>query len=178
MTARRGAWGVYQTFDTADREQVFIGITSNGHWRRFCDAFERPDLCDDERLDTNEKRVAARDWLIPAVAETIVRRTKPEVVALCEAAGIPFAPVVTVEELFDDPHLNASGGLVEIDLPRAGPTKLPRLPIEMDGHALGVQRQPPRLGEHTREILAGLGLTDAEIADLARRHVVVAADEG
>jgi crotonobetainyl-CoA:carnitine CoA-transferase CaiB-like acyl-CoA transferase len=172
MTARRGAWGVYETFGTADGEQVFVGVTSNRHWERFCDVFERPDLLADARLDTNEKRVAERAWLIPTVAEIMKRHDKAEIVRRCEAAGIPFAPVVTVEELFDDPHLNASGALVEVDLPRAGPTKLPRLPIEMDDHEFGLERQPPRLGEHTREILTDLGFAEAEIDELARRAIV------
>jgi crotonobetainyl-CoA:carnitine CoA-transferase CaiB-like acyl-CoA transferase len=172
MTARRGAWGVYETFGSADGEQVFVGVTSNRHWERFCDVFERPDLLADARLDTNEKRVAERAWLIPTVAEIMKRHDKAEIVRRCEAAGIPFAPVVTVEELFDDPHLNASGALVEVDLPRAGPTKLPRLPIEMDDHEFGLERQPPRLGEHTREILTDLGFAEAEIDELARRAIV------
>jgi crotonobetainyl-CoA:carnitine CoA-transferase CaiB-like acyl-CoA transferase len=175
MTARRGAWGIYETFEAADGEQVFVGVTSNRHWERFCEIFERPALLADPRLDTNEKRVAERAWLLPAVAEIMKRHSKAEILRRCEAAGIPFAPVVTVEDLFDDPHLNASGGLVEIDLPNVGPTRLPRLPIEMDGHELGVARQPPQLGEHSREILAELGFGEAEIEDLARRNVIAAA---
>jgi crotonobetainyl-CoA:carnitine CoA-transferase CaiB-like acyl-CoA transferase len=174
MTARRGAWGVYETFDTKDGDKVFVGVTSNRQWERFCETFARPALLADPRLDTNEKRVAERGWLIPAVAEIMKQHTKAEIVQRCETAGVPFAPVATVEDLFDDPHLTASGAFIDIDLPRAGPTKLPRLPIEMDGHELGVERPPPRLGEHSREILAELGFGPAEIDDLAQRNIIAA----
>lgn len=174
MTARHGAWGIYDTFETRDGEQVFVGVTSNRQWERFCAAFERPDLAGDARLDTNEKRVAGRAWLVPAVAELMRGFAKAEIIERCESAGIPFAPVATVEDLFEDPHLEASGGLLEVELPGVGRTKLPRLPVEMDGHALGVRRQPPRPGEHTIEILRELGLDETGIAALAERNVIAA----
>ena len=176
MPVRRGGWGIYQTFKTADDDQVFVGVTSNNHWARFCQEFRRPDWLADPRLASNEDRVAARDWLIPAVAELLVGFDKPEIMRRCEAAGIPFAPVARPDDLFDHPHLNAADGLLEVTIPGDVVTRLPRLPIEMGGGKPGLRREAPRLGEHTREILQAAGLADAEIAVLAQRGVI--ADAG
>ena len=175
MPVRRGGWGIYQTFATADHDQVFVGVTSNQHWARFCEIFERPDLFADPRLATNEDRVAARPWMTPIIADLLGRFTKAEIIERCERASIPYAPVAKTEDLFDDPHLKASGGLVAVTLPGGITTTLPRLPIEMDGARAGLRREAPRVGEHTREILREAGLSEAKIAVLLRRKVVAAA---
>jgi crotonobetainyl-CoA:carnitine CoA-transferase CaiB-like acyl-CoA transferase len=175
MPVRRGGWGIYQTFLTADEDQVFVGVTSNNHWTRFCLIFERRDLLADARLASNEDRVAARPWLLPIVVEIMGRLTKAEIMARCEEANIPYAPVATTADLFEDPHLAASGGLVPVTLPGGIETKLPKLPIELGGGRPGLYRQPPRIGEHTREILAAAGLSDGDIAALEEQGVVVAA---
>ena len=174
MPVRRGGWGIYQTFKTADDDQVFVGVTSDRHWVRFCEVFERPDLLADARLQTNEQRVASRPWMLPIVAVHLGRFTKPVIMARCEQAKIPYAPVARTADLFDDPHLNESQGLVDVLLPGGIRSKLPRLPIEMAGERPGLYREAPRIGEHTREILAEIGLRDEEIADLERAGVVVA----
>lgn len=173
MPARRGAWAVYETFPTADSDQIFVGITSNSQWTRFCAAFGRPDLAADPRLASNEDRVRARPWLIPVVTEMLAGHPKAEIARLCETAGIPFSPVARVEDLFADPHLSASGGLLDVMLPGGIRTKLPRLPLEIGDHVLGLRREAPRLGEHTSEILAGLGLAPAEIATLESEGIIV-----
>src|SRR5690606_9921190 len=169
-------WAVYQTFKTADGEQLFLGITSNNHFRAFCEAFDREDLLNDPRLATNALRVEARPWLLPEIQGILAQRTKAELVEIFEQAGIPFAPVAKPADLFEDPHLLASDGLLEVLMPNGVRTRLPRLPIELAGRRPGLRRQPPRLGEHTREILEGLGLSPDEIADVARRGIVVAED--
>jgi crotonobetainyl-CoA:carnitine CoA-transferase CaiB-like acyl-CoA transferase len=174
MPVRRGGWGIYQIFRTGDDDQVFVGVTSNNHWTRFCQVFDRRDLLADQRLASNEDRVAARPWLLPIVAEIVARHSKAEIMARCERANIPYAPVAKTGDLFDDPHLAASGGLVPVTLPGGIETRLPKLPIELDGKRPGLYRQPPRLGEHTREILAAAGLSDGEIAALEARGVVAA----
>jgi crotonobetainyl-CoA:carnitine CoA-transferase CaiB-like acyl-CoA transferase len=174
MPARRGAWAVYQTFATADGEQLFLGLTSDKHFCAFCEAFERPDLLKDPRLATNALRVDARPWLIPKIQGILAQRTAAELVELFERAGIPFAPVARPADLFEDPHLLASGGLLKVLMPNGARTGLPRLPVELGGRRPGRRRQPPRLGEHTREILTGLGLGAQEIADVERRGIVVA----
>jgi crotonobetainyl-CoA:carnitine CoA-transferase CaiB-like acyl-CoA transferase len=172
MPVRRGGWGIYQTFKTADDDQVFVGVTSNNHWTRFCEAFQRPDLFADPRLASNEDRVAARPWMLPIVAELLAHLTKAEIVERCERANIPYAPVARTSDLFDDPHLNASAGLVDVTLPGGIRTKLPRLPIEIAGERPGLYREAPRVGEHTREILADAGLGEAEIAALERQGII------
>jgi crotonobetainyl-CoA:carnitine CoA-transferase CaiB-like acyl-CoA transferase len=174
MPARLGAWAIYQTFATADGEQLFLGITSNNHFRAFCEAFGRPDLMNDPRLATNALRVEARPWLIPEIQGILAERPEAELVEIFERTGIPFAPVARPADLFEDPHLLASEGLLEVLMPNGARTRLPRLPIELGGRRPGLRRQPPRLGEHTREILTGLGLGGEEIAALERRGIVVA----
>ena len=174
MSARRGGWGIYQIFATRDGSQLFVGVTSNNHWRRFCETFDRPDLLADPRLDSNEKRVAAREFLIPIVSALLAGYDKAAIIAKCESADIPYAPVAKVADLTTDPHLAASGSLVEVMLPGNGRTKLPRLPIEMGGRKTGLRHEPPRIGEQTREILAEAGFGEDEIAALLRDGIVVA----
>jgi crotonobetainyl-CoA:carnitine CoA-transferase CaiB-like acyl-CoA transferase len=176
MPARRSAWGIYQVFRTRDDGQLFVGVTSNGHWERFCAAFDAPDLMADPRLASNEDRVAARDWLIPKVAARLACYDAAEIAAKCEAAGIPHAPVAKPADLLQDPHLAASGALFDVTLPGGRPARLPRLPIEMDGRKPGLRRDAPRVGEHTREVLREAGLGDEEIAALARDGVIITTD--
>jgi crotonobetainyl-CoA:carnitine CoA-transferase CaiB-like acyl-CoA transferase len=114
MPVRRGAWGIYDVFDTADREQLFVAVVSDTQWGPFCDAFGFAALKADPKLATNPQRCAARETLVPAVAAALGRFTKAELVAKCEKLGIPFAPIVRPVELLDDPHLNASGGLADV----------------------------------------------------------------
>jgi crotonobetainyl-CoA:carnitine CoA-transferase CaiB-like acyl-CoA transferase len=173
MPMRRDGWGIYQTFATADGDRLFVGVTSDNHWRRFCEVFARPDLLADPRLATNAQRVAARPWMLPIIAELLRGYSKAEIAERCERAQIPHAPVARTADLFRDPHLLASGGLLDVAIPGAAHAPLPRLPIELGGERPGLRRQPPRIGEHSREILAAAGLAEAEIADLAARGVIV-----
>lgn len=173
MPKRWGAWAIYEVFETKDDDQVFIGITSDNHWKRFCDHFERPDLLADPTLKTNEDRVMARDRLKPIVRDAFGRHTKAELLEICERIGLPFAPVAKTKDLFDDPQLNANGRMLQTRLPDGRTIKLPRLPLEMNEHDIGLRLQPPEVGEHTRDILTELGLDDAAIAELEGRGVIV-----
>jgi crotonobetainyl-CoA:carnitine CoA-transferase CaiB-like acyl-CoA transferase len=175
MPTRLGAWAIYQTFATADGDQLFVGITSDHHWQRFCTVFERPDLLADPRLASNEDRVAARPWLVPLVAEIVGRHTRAELMRLLEPANIPFAPVATPSDLFDDPHLLASGGLLEVVMSDGQHARLPGLPFELDGARAPLRCQPPGLGEHSREVLLEMGIRADELGALERRGIVRAA---
>jgi len=181
MPARRGAWGVYETFGTADGGQVFVGVTSDAQWLRFCEAFGLPDLAADESLRRNADRARARPWLIPRLREVLGALPREAVVARCEQAAISWAPVGQPADLFTDPHLLASGGLLATAISALGggpaETLLPALPVEFgEGRARpGLQQQPPRVGEHNGAILAEAGMAAPEIEALVRAGVLVGA---
>jgi crotonobetainyl-CoA:carnitine CoA-transferase CaiB-like acyl-CoA transferase len=163
MPVRRGAWAIYDIFDTADREQLFVAVVSDTQWGPFCDMFGLPLFKSDPRFATNASRYAARDTMLPAVAAVLGKFTKAELIAKCETLGIPFAPIVRPVELLDDPHLNASQGLVDITGPDGKQLRIPGLPMSFDGDRLPVRRDPPAMGAHGRELLAELGYAAADI---------------
>ncbi len=172
MPARQGGWAVYRLFDTQDGERVFVGLTSDRLWVRFCETMGFADLATDPRLATNERRLAARDWLHPMLEARLAAATKHDILACCERAGIPCAPVAKVEDLFDDPHLNATGALYEMAVRGGKTAKLPKLPFRMSAHAVETCRPAPRLGEHTVEILEAAGIGTAEIERLSAQRIV------
>jgi crotonobetainyl-CoA:carnitine CoA-transferase CaiB-like acyl-CoA transferase len=177
MPAREGAWAIYEPFPTADGEQIFVGLTSNRQWQRFCEQFGRRDLVDDPAYRTNEDRVRARASLRPIVAAIIARHKRAELAELFDRIDIPFAPVAKPGDLFDDPQLNARGRMLDIEFGDGRQARLPRLPIEIGGHDLALRRQAPAIGEHTAEILAELGFARHEIAALATRGIIAVNDE-
>jgi len=168
----RMGWGVYQLFTAGDGEQIFIGITSNGHWERFCQEFGLDELLADPRLADNALRVAARDWLPGRIQEEMGRHRAAELSARLERARVPFAPLRRPDQLVDDPHLNAAGQFVATPLPDRGTAKLPKLPVRSTAFEMGLRRPAPRLGEHTREVLSQLGIAKDEIDALASRRVI------
>ena len=159
MGVRRPAWPVYDIFDTSDGEQVFVGVVTDTQWQVMCDAFGLADLATDPRLGTQADRVAARHWTLPLIAAAFGRRGKAELMAECEALGLPYAPIAEPVDLFDDPHLLASGGLVPLTLPDGQVLPLPGLPLSLDGERLPLRRDLPRAGEHNGEIMAEVGWT-------------------
>ena len=168
----RMGWGVYQLFTASDGEQVFIGITSNGHWERFCGEFGLADLLADARLNDNAKRVAARDWLPGRIGEEMARHSSAVLAERLERARVPFAPLRRPDQLVDDPHLNAAGQFIATPLPGRGRAKLPKLPIRSTAYELGLRRPAPHLGEHSREVLEEFGLSKDEIDTLASRRII------
>ncbi len=164
MPVRISAWAIYDVFETRDEEQVFVGIVSDGLWEKFCAAFEQRELAANADYKTNSQRVRARETLLPQVRALFKTFTKAELVAKLERTGLPFAPIGKPDDMFDDPHLLASGGLGEVTLPDGRQTRLPILPLEMAGRRPTRGGVLPRIGEHTDEILAGLGLAAAEVA--------------
>jgi len=168
MPARISAWGIYDIFKVKDDAQIFLAVVSDGAWVTFCDAFGFADLKADERLRTNNGRVTNREWMMPILRERLRVHSADMLATTFEAQGLPFAPITRPEELLDDPHLNASGGLAPITLPDGRETKAVLMPVLLDGQRLGVRLSPPKLGEHNGELLAALGYSPQEIAQLSQ----------
>jgi len=158
MPARVSSWAIYQLFDTKDGEQVFIGVVSDGQWKILCEAFGLEHLLNDPDLTENRDRVIHKDKFLPQLIATFKSMTKADLMKKIEKIGLPFAPIGKPEELFDDPHLNAAGGLLDMEMEDGERCKLPALPISLDGQRLGLHQNPPKVGEHTEEILQGLGM--------------------
>ncbi len=181
MPARHGAWAIYDVFKTAGDGELFIGVTSDQQWARFSDEFGLGELAADPRLETNVTRLAERSWLIPAVQEVLSEIAQDEVERRCERANVSWAPVGRPVDLFTDEHLLATGGLLDVFVSRFGEgdgqiAGLPALPFEFgrDRTRPTLRNQPPRIGEHTRELLEAAGISHVEITGLSDRAVIVA----
>ena len=176
MPERISAWAVYDVFTVKDGEQIFLAAVSDAQWRTFCDALGFGDLRDRPEYATNNERVRQRPTLLPVLRERLATRSAAELAALFERAGLPFAPIRKPEELFDDEHLQATGGLADITLTdgaRAGQTtQTTLLPFTLAGERLGVGAQPPRMGADTAAVLAEIGYAASEIEALRAGHAV------
>ena len=170
MPDRISAWAVYDVFTVKNGEQIFLSAVSDAQWAVFCDMLGFADLKADPRYADNNKRVSLRSELLPVLRQRLAAYSAAELTALFEKNALPFAPIRKPEELYDDEHLLATGGLADVTLTdgaKAGQTaKTTLFPFTMDGARLGVRLQPPRMGEHTRELLAGLAYTPAQIEAL------------
>jgi len=178
LPARKNAWGVYDVFAVADEGMVFIGVTSDQHWQRFCKEFELPDLAVDLRLQSNASRCEERDWMLPRLQQLLATMSADEVCRRAEAAQVPYARVGHPADLAHDSQLLAMGGLIDTAksvLGGGGPTvAIPGLPLEFgaDRARTSLQRQPPAIGEHSADVLAEAGFAQDEITQLMAKSVV------
>jgi crotonobetainyl-CoA:carnitine CoA-transferase CaiB-like acyl-CoA transferase len=173
MPGRISAWGVYDVFTVKDGEQIFLAAVSDTQWAIFCDAFGFGDLQTDPRLKSNNDRVLAREWMIPILRSRLADFSAAELSAIFERHALPFAPITRPEQLFDDPHLQQTGGLAPLTLPDGKTTVVPLLPLTLGGERPGVRLDPPRLGEHGAQLLRELGYSAAEISALERAKTTV-----
>ncbi len=176
MPERISSWALYDVFSVKDGEQIFLAAVSDAQWITFCDALGFADLKADPQLATNNDRVRQRATMLPDLRQRLAAYSAAELTVIFEKNGLPFAPILRPDQLFDDPHLNATGGLADITLPdgeRAGQTARTTLfPLRMDGQRLGVRLQPPVLGQHTAEIMEELGYTGEQVQALRAQGAV------
>ena len=176
MPARDNPWAVYDVFTVKDGEQIFLAAVSDAQFATFCDVLGFADLKADPTLATNNDRVRVRPALLATLRERLAQRSAAELAALFEAAGLPFAPIRRPEDLYEDPHLIATGGLADVVLPdgeKAGErVKTTLFPITLAGERLPVREDPPRFGAHTDELLDGLGYGRDEIASFRAEGIV------
>jgi crotonobetainyl-CoA:carnitine CoA-transferase CaiB-like acyl-CoA transferase len=176
MPSRISAWAIYDVFEVQGGEKIFLAVVSDTQWKIFCDVFGFADLYADPALKLNNQRVQARPTLIPEVRKRLANFSAKHISGIFEKNGLPFAPITKPEQLFDDPHLIATGGLAPIkitDGPKAGSeTTTPLLPLMMDGKRLGIRHNPPKTGEQSKEILAELGYGEDQISKFAANGAV------
>jgi len=164
MPSRVSAWSVYDVFTLAGGAQLFIGAVSDKQFLVLCQVLGRPDLAQDPQLQTNAQRVAARPALLQRLGEILEHHDIDELSAKLEAAGLPYAPIVRPEQLLQDPHLRASGGLVPMQTDDGGTKDVVLLPLLMGGRRPGVRQPLARVGEHTEEVLGQLAGTRSAAA--------------
>ena len=154
--SRVSAWSVYDTFEVANNEQLFIGAVSDKQFTALCEVIGRPDLANDPALATNAQRVEVRPELLTRLGETIRGLEISDLCSKLEAAGLPYAKVVRPDQLVNDEHLIQSGGLVPMQADNGEMTQAVLLPLLMGGRRPGVRSPLPKIGEHTEEVLASL----------------------
>jgi crotonobetainyl-CoA:carnitine CoA-transferase CaiB-like acyl-CoA transferase len=172
MPERGRTWSVYDLFTTADDDQVFIGVTSDRHWQRLCTTFGFEDLAADDSLATNQGRITERDWFLPELQERFGAMTKEKLMDLAEKAGIPFAPVNRPIDLVSDRHMVESGGLAEVAIPSGGMAKIPKLPLQLNNSSFELRRQPPSIGEGSKDLYRSIGLEEKEIDELIKQGII------
>ena len=176
MPERISSWGLYDVFSVKDGEQIFLAAVSDAQWRTFCTALGFEDMAADPLLQTNNDRVRARATLMPELRRRLEGLSAAHLAQVFEAHQLPFAPISRPEQLLEDPHLLATGGLADVvlsDGDLAGQTaKTTLLPIRMDGQRLGVRSNPPKSGEHTQVLLQSLGYTQQEIDALLQSSAI------
>jgi crotonobetainyl-CoA:carnitine CoA-transferase CaiB-like acyl-CoA transferase len=176
MPEKASSWAVYDPFETSDGKTVFVGITSDNHWRAFCTGFGVEGMIDDPLMKTNPLRTRQRDKIMPVVTAKFSAETLESLCAKLEKLKIPFGPLAKPGDLFEDRHLNEGGRMLDVVLPNGKRAKIPGIPLDMGGRKPAIRRQPPPMGADTRAVLAEAGYTKAEIDELVKQKVVIAAD--
>lgn len=171
MSVRRSAWAVYDIFECANNEQVFVGVVSDTQWRIFCDAFGLDELGKDESLAANNGRVSQRERILPVINAAFAKLSKTQLMDTLEKSGLPFAPINKPSDLFDDPHLNA-GGLIDVTLPNGDKTKLPAIPLEMNNQRFALRRDIPTDNGNSINTLKDAGFNQEEINKLIELGVI------
>jgi crotonobetainyl-CoA:carnitine CoA-transferase CaiB-like acyl-CoA transferase len=172
MSVRSSAWSVYDIFTASDGERLFVGVVSDSLWKRFCTTFALAEFANDESLNLNAGRVEQRDIILPVINKMFASMSGSELSAKLDEAGVPFSPINKPADLFDDPHLNSAGGLLDLTLSDGSKVKLPALPIEMNGKKFSARLDIPKEGEHSIQALTDLGLKEETIADLLAKGVI------
>lgn len=176
MPARISAWAVYDVFDVLHGEQIFLAAVSDAQWRVFCTALGFDDLLADPLLATNNARVEQRESLLATLRNRLAQHSAADLARTMEQAGLPYAPIRKPEELFDDEHLLATGGLADIRLPDGANAdavvKTTLLPFTLAGERLGVRSNPPAISEHANDLLQELGYGQAAIESLRAEAVI------
>ncbi len=160
--------GVFPTSDG----HINIAASSGRLWERFCGAIGHPEWLERAGWADQKGRSADRRAINAAISEVTRLQPAAHWIELFEGAGIPCGPINTIDQVFADPQIQHLGMATPVQHPRLGRTDLVASPVNMSGLARGVRTATPERGEHTDEVLRGVGYSDAEIAELREKQVV------
>lgn len=161
----------YQALRAQDQYFV-VAVGNEGLWQKFCEALGLADLANHERFRTNKDRVRHKDELIAILEEHLAERPSAHWIERLESAGVPAGPIYSLEQVWDDPHVQSRRMVVEADHPTLGRIKLPGFPVKFSHTPGSVRSAPPLLGEHNELILKGLGYNSADVARLKENGVI------
>lgn len=162
----------YQTFATADGH-IIVAAGNDQQYSKFVELGGQPELASDARFSTNPERVKHRQLLVPILAEMVKQKTKAEWISLLEQAGVPCGPINTLDEVFNDPQVQARQMQVNLSHPLAGEVKLVGSPMKLSLTPVQYQLPPPLLGQHTAQILSQrLGYSAEQLEQLRQRGVI------
>jgi len=161
----------YQAFQAKD-DWVVVAAFTPRMWQGVCRAIERPQWADDERFADSSRRAANRTTLIPMLAEVFTTRTVEDWVERLSAEGVPCTSVNSIDKVVVDPQVAARDMIVDVDHPTIGRLRMAGLPIKLSANPGSVKAPPPLLGEHSRQVLAGLGLSQERIDALVQSGVI------
>lgn len=162
----------YQTFATADGH-IIVAAGNDQQYSKFVELGGQPELASDARFSTNPERVKHRQLLVPILAEMVKQKTKAEWISLLEQAGVPCGPINTLDEVFNDPQVQARQMQVNLSHPLAGEVKLVGSPMKLSLTPVQYQLPPPLLGQHTTQILSQrLGYSVEQLEQLRQRGVI------
>lgn len=156
----------YQVFSVADGHMI-VAVGNDSQFKAFTQAIGLPTLAKDPRFATNPERVRHRDQLIPLLAEQLQQRPRDEWLVLFESVNVPAGPINTLDQVYDNPQVQARQMKITMDHPLAGPAHFVASPLRFSASPVRYDTPPPLLGEHTQQVLSTwLGLSEAQIQAL------------
>ena len=162
----------YQTFKASDG-YFALGIGNDGQWKQFCEKAGKKEWAEDDRFKTNANRVENCKILIPLLDELFLLKDIDHWLSILESVGVPCGPINTIDQLFDDPQVQAREMVINVNHPSAGEIKMVASPLKIPTAPVEVRFPPPMLGEHTEAILSELlGYEKNRVEELRRIQVV------